>query len=191
MNTAEIEVPRDVALQHFRDYRNALRQRFTKEDEALMRGYQALSKGRRLLDLHESFRIAGLDELKRPRLSIARCDWQYVYFRRDYSNENSLSFTHSQNPHHNSHRIRLPESVYSAEIPRGGRLLRSVVPAIPPKFRPPHSLAGYHILWEPVWESVPSDPILLKHLQGALYVALAQWDLTPLEQAVLRGRKVV
>lgn len=39
--------------------------------------------------------------------------------------------------------------------------------------------------WRPV---PPVDPFLLKHLGGTLYVVLAQWDLTPLEQAVLAGR---
>jgi hypothetical protein len=40
-----------------------------------------------------------------------------------------------------------------------------------------------------VWEYVPHpDPILLKRLSGSLFVVLAAWDLTELEQKVLKGR---
>lgn len=186
MNTAQIDVPQDVALQHFRNYREALKKKHDKEDEALMRGYKALAKGKRLLDLQESFRIAGVDEHKRPRLAIARCDWRTVFFV--HLSSFGFSFAAKSWPHHNSHKISFPDSVFPETNKQ--RTLKSVVPAIPPQFRPAASLAGYHILWEPVWESVPSDPILLKHLQGSLYVVLAQWDLTPLEQAILRGRPV-
>lgn len=65
----------------------------------------------------------------------------------------------------------------------------ALVPLVPAPIRPRGALDGYRILFEPKWEPVPPvDPMLLKHLHGALYVVLAHWDLTPLERAVLAGR---
>jgi hypothetical protein len=70
--------------------------------------------------------------------------------------------------------------------------LRAIVPTIPPPFRPPHKLSGYHLLFEAEWSQgmplAPGDPALLKHLAGDLYAVLAVWDLTPLERAVLSAR---
>ena len=72
--------------------------------------------------------------------------------------------------------------------------MRSMVPNVPPKFRPARSttLATYHVLWEvDEWKKTPrppGDPALLKHLRGDLWIVLATWDLTPLEQAVLAER---
>ncbi|MFI4852645.1 MAG: hypothetical protein ACIAZJ_26335 [Gimesia chilikensis] len=59
-------------------------------------------------------------------------------------------------------------------------------PVSPPALLPVGNLANYQILWEAEWETVPVDPMLLKHLGKSLYVVLAQWDLTPLEQGILR-----
>ena len=79
---------------------------------------------------------------------------------------------------------------------------RALLPTIPPHLRPMRSLYGervpmdlskYIVLWEAEWELdrsvAPGDPALLRHLGGALYTVDAQWDLTPVEQAVLAGRQ--
>jgi hypothetical protein len=87
---------------------------------------------------------------------------------------------------------------------------RAVVPPVPPHLRPMHTkgfaagsqwrqvrvqsdLSRYHVLWEAEWELdrtvPPGDPALLKHLGGTLYAVVAQWDLTPVEAAVLAGRE--
>jgi hypothetical protein len=87
---------------------------------------------------------------------------------------------------------------------------RALVPTIPPHLRPtrplhgdrvPIDLKGYVILWEAEWQLdktvPPGDPALLRRLGGTLadrtlprvrlYTVEAQWDLTPVEQAVLAG----
>lgn len=70
----------------------------------------------------------------------------------------------------------------------GGKTSRARVPFIPPQHRPRFRLDRYHLLWDAVWEqALPVDPLLLKHLDGPFYAVLAAWDLTPLEQAVMRG----
>jgi len=53
-------------------------------------------------------------------------------------------------------------------------------------------LSNYYILWESKeWEDLPEtkDPFLLKRLSENLFVILGSWDLTDLEQSIIRGRK--
>lgn len=79
---------------------------------------------------------------------------------------------------------------------------RALLPTIPPHLRPTRALYGervtlplknYLVLWEAEWQLdrtvPPGDPALLKHLGGTLYTVEAQWDLTPVEKAVLAGRQ--
>lgn len=65
----------------------------------------------------------------------------------------------------------------------------AVVPIVPPRLHPRAALSNYHILWDAIWTPAPpKDPMLLRRLAGHLYAIVAIWDLTSLEQAVLRGR---
>lgn len=189
MDLQTIAMPRGEALQAFRDYRAAVRERFNKEDAALMRGYKALAKGRQVLDVHDAFRQAGVDARGRPRLAISRADLPRVFMvrwrsgavcfsrRAEWWREAGTAF----------YRIKFPDGTLPATENRVEAV--ALVPIIPPRFRPVRALRGYHVLWEAEWQDVPRDPLLLKHLSGALYAVLAVWDLTPLERAVLRGRQ--
>ena len=47
---------------------------------------------------------------------------------------------------------------------------------------------AHFLLWEAEWMTVPSDPIL-RHFGRNLYAVMAQWDLTPVGQAILRARR--
>ncbi len=56
-------------------------------------------------------------------------------------------------------------------------------------------LHDWHILWEvDQWHdrsqtlTASRDPYLLKHVGGDLWAVLAEWDLTPLEMAILEAR---
>jgi hypothetical protein len=75
----------------------------------------------------------------------------------------------------------------------------ATVPEVPFHLRPPEEdLEKYFILWEVAeWRSVyhppraPADPLLLERIVHPIYVVVAQWDLTELEQRLLeafRGR---
>lgn len=69
-------------------------------------------------------------------------------------------------------------------------MLARFVPLIPLKFRPKTGIANYHILFEAEWERVvPKDPLLLRRLGAAdLWLVVAAWDLTEVEQAALAAR---
>ena len=83
-------------------------------------------------------------------------------------------------------RVSFPNGTFPREVENGYRTSKAVVPSIPPRLRPKIAYSNLHILWEAEWETVPTDPMLLRHLDGALYVVLAVWDLTDLEKAVLK-----
>lgn len=68
---------------------------------------------------------------------------------------------------------------------------RTIVPLIPPRYRPRRGrLSSCHLLWEvEAWDlTPPTDPALIRHLRGDLWSVLAVWDLTDLERAVLAQR---
>lgn len=189
MNVQTITMSKKDALEAFRAYRKAVRERHSAEDVALMRGYKALAKGRQVLDVHDTFQRAGVDARGRPRLAISRADLGRVemYYYRDGSARFSRRRGYHWQKGETFYRVLLPAGTLPANRASGDA--SAVVPIIPPRFRPVHALRGYHVLWEAEWEDVPRDPMLLKHLSGALYAVLAAWDLTELERAVLRGRR--
>jgi len=180
-----------------------------ENDRALMEAYQALAAGRRILDLHEVMQEAGCDDQGRPRLAICPAHVRWCYFNLQWLQRNQGSFGNNRRcgvfattramlyrPSATRSRVEVPVGCFPGIKRLGwGSLYRAMVPSIPPQYRPVHSRHGerrytdlkrYHILWEADWEEVPHDPMLLKHLSGALYVVLAKWDLTELEQAVLK-----
>lgn len=155
-----------------------------REDILIARAFRTVARGGKVIDLHESFRRSGCDSQGRPRLAISRadatmvmgniCDLRYnpsvvrMWVDVGYKNE-----------------VQIP----LASVPNWRPFYaKAKVPIIPPIYRR-RNLAGYFILFEAAWENVTKDPILLQHLGGALYRVIASWDLTPIEQAVLRARR--
>lgn len=133
-------------------------------------------------------RAAGVDREGRPLLAICRAHEERCQLRMFHGGGAVYVGGTTRWVRANSRKqVFVPEGTF----PRRDSTLdaTALVPLIPPRFRPPSALAGYHLLWEAEWlKAVPVDPMLLKHLGGAIYAVLAQWDLTPLERAVLAGR---
>lgn len=189
MNVQTITMAKEDARKAFQAYRSAIKDRHDAEAVAIMRGYKALAKGRALVDLFEVLKEGGCDHLGQPRLAVARAHWQQCHFRGSDSGGGSFvkerHYWWSRSSQFSE--IIVPGQTFPAK-PKGDLL--AVVPLIPAPLRPAFSLTNYHLLWEADWTSIPRDPMLLRHLSGSLYAVLATWDLTPLEQAVLRGRSV-
>jgi len=195
MNVDLIKMNRDQALTQFRVYRDAVRERHSDEYSAIMHGYKALSKGYALLDLGEVMKRAGLDAYQRPRLAIARATGQHVYCRVAIDGRAQFCIRHDWYRSSRHCCISFPKGTFSPQNSTHEKWERTwhqeakaILPLIPAALRPKASLENYHILWEAEWESVPRDPLLLRHLSGMLYAVMANWDLTSLERAVLRGR---
>ncbi|MEM9658124.1 MAG: hypothetical protein AAF961_07165, partial [Planctomycetota bacterium] len=67
MNVATIDESRWKAREKYAEYLKATKERHCAEYEALKNAYRELSRGKRVLDLVETLRQAGVDERGRPR----------------------------------------------------------------------------------------------------------------------------
>jgi hypothetical protein len=191
MNVTTIEMPREQALKAYREYRQAVRENpdSTAADRAVMLGYKALANGKALINAADAIKAGGLDELARPRLALARAHWQHAHLDRRV--DGGCLFTEDQRGRTKASRCVLPPNTFTwppgrpfYQMPRS----KAVVPMIPSPIRPGGDLSRFHILWEADWQEVPRDPMLLRQLDGDLYVVLAVWDLTELERSVLGAR---
>lgn len=194
MNLDTLTMPKTEAKQAFIEYRRAVQERHSTEDEQIMRGYKALAQGKQVIELHAAFQRAGQDAQGCPRLAIARADEDAIECRR--YNDGRLWFSprvsrwSSRMKGQRTRELTLPAGTLGVKDPSIGSSrswdYAAMTPIIPPQFRPLHALSNYHLLWEAEWTRLaPRDPALLKHLGGTLYAVLAMWDLTPVERAVL------
>lgn len=176
------------------------------EDQTALGVYRALSKGARILNVASAIRGAGLDPKQRlPVLAIARAHWGHVKLEIDHNrlcfgNGAWLSWSYRSERHTNTKDlIAFGQDLLGAEVTNAAwrrenrfpRLEehRAQVPSVPVHLRPAGHLEDYCILFDAKWEQVaPPDPILLRHVAGPMYTVLAQWDLSPVEKAVLEGR---
>ena len=185
MNVATLSTPNPWNA--FQQYRAAVKSRYNDEDAALMRGYRELMRGRKVLDIIQVMRDAGVDAVGRPKLAICRADATQVQCQVFWWNGRAeFRFGDQRSNAQQSRIIRLPAGTF----PNRQEMVtaRARVPLVPPAYRPRGDLRHYHLLWEAEWMSAPRDPILLRHLGKNLYGILAQWDLTPLERAVVGAR---
>jgi len=191
MNIQTITMPRKEAHEAFREYREAFRRDGQARDAALMRGYKALAKGRQVIDLGDVMKVAGVDELQRPRLAICRAD--ATRCRLEAWQDGALRFwMDREGGGHESRRfVAVPAGTFSwptnTDVRWALRKFFAIVPMIPPRYRPVSALSNFHVLWEATWQTEPpKDPMLLRRLDGMLFAVLAVWDLSELERAVLR-----
>lgn len=176
-----------------------------KEDTIMMMSYREMAKGARILNVATVIANAGLNKEQRlPNLALARADWKWCWLG---FHSNHLCFSRDSwvRTGWGSKLWLEPKNVnpFSRDI-LGAELTdaqwrernnfpkvsaRAVVPTIPAFLRPEKALGEYHILFDAKWEkAAPPDPLLLKHISGHMYSVVAQWDLTPIEKAVLEGR---
>lgn len=178
------------ARMKYLEYRELVKaKRATKEDDELRAAYRAITRGEKVIDINLAIAGGGLDAQGLPKLAIARADWEFVHAwwneqRCVFSSRRSRGWKEVRYMAAHNVAVRFPEQPASSGITG-----KAQVPMIPPAHRPTGPLSSYRILFEAVWQRVPPvDPILLRHVGGPFYVVLAQWDLSPLEQAVLRAK---
>jgi hypothetical protein len=193
MQLETITMPKVEARKAFLEYRRAVRARHNSEDEAIMRGYKALALGRQIINIRDALIASGFDEERRPRLAITRADAQRCLVRSESDGDVTfyadVTGAWNARPKTDTRRFR-GLTTWPADQRFPVVQAQAIVPNVPPQYRPAHALAGYDVLWEAEWRNIaPRDPALLKHLGGDLYVVVAMWDLTPLEQAVIGGTR--
>lgn len=175
--------------------------RSTAADQVAQEVYRQVLRGRTLLSLNASMRIAGVDPHGRPKLAIARADANWCFFRRvagwkrnkdgsglsvsefrGATHQHARSIAWSKRQQGRGQSVIVPQDLFPISLKDD---LRARVPSIPPALRPRADLSRYHILWEADWEAVPHDPFLLRRISTDWYVVLAQWDLTEVERSIL------
>lgn len=196
MQMPTIQMTREDAADQLRDYRRALSARKVSErvleDRLTMRALWAVARGKRVISLREVFAACPVDEKHRPKVAVVRADAKTCVWSRE---SRSWVFTHGEAYYHArgknqraSVRLEVPALSWTGDSPTRAS---AVVPSIPPWLRPaPEKMADYHLLFEADWKDLPPDPALLKRLTGDLFVVLAQWNLSPIERAVLADARV-
>lgn len=210
MNTPLIYMNEEVAKEKVRAYRSRLGQmkgkavsaEVQKEYEAILAGYRALAKGTPLLDLDEVMATCGFDDKGRPKLAICRANRECVKFEwRDGSHcrftpaDPRMTWSRQEADRREVLLSRPGKATYRTEYGLNSYYGYARVPLIPADVRPPHGTEkDWFVLWEvEKWADerreimVDRDPYLLKHLGGSLYAVIAEWDLTELERAVMKG----
>lgn len=207
MNVETITMPREQARQQLRAYRAQLHKRADAEYEAIATGLQAMADGYPVILLSQSIAAGGFDTRGRPNLAIARADRRQVRF--SWAGNGRTDCTFSTIPRWGrgssaSGRDLLITVDLHTRPAEAGDLWRgegyAMVPLIPATVR--QSARRFRadrrfILWEvEAWADreigarPDRDPFLLHHLGGDAYAVEAQWDLTPLERAVMAGRSL-
>jgi hypothetical protein len=197
MNVPVISMSAFEARKKWLEYSRAVRERRSAEDVALRSAYRYLSMGKRVLQLDEAIKAGGLDALKRPKLAVARLTWTrccFGYRWGDHSAGFGPTTPDAENGtqrRYSKRSLGLAPGVFEfpAVAERDRARASSVVPTVPPQFRPAGNLDSYVILFEPVWKTVPNpDPILLKEIGRGLFLVCACLDMTPLERSILFAR---
>lgn len=197
IQAATIKVDREQARELYRTYRKHAH--YAKPiDREIQRTYQLIAQGRVIIRAIESIKAAGLNEEFKPKLAIARADAEEVFCRIEQNGSGYYSLDSwprgefSGNRKDTARTIRFPAGTFSREDGRNVAMYSTSakLPLIPVHLRPKRALASYHCMWEAEWSPTPpSDPMLLRRIGRAdLWLVVACWDLTPVEQAALAAR---
>lgn len=186
-------ISKEDAIAKLKAYRQAVHSDAQRTDKLMRRVLRNVTKynATRLIDLSEVLPRGGVDEKGRPKLAVARADWEKVKVERTW-NPVALTFCKwVKGWHESSHAAvnvtRLPLALF----PQSQHMTDSsaLVPTIPVEKRPVDALSNYWILWEAIWtDEPPRDPYLLRRIEDTLLFAIVeQWDLSPLERMVMRA----
>lgn len=201
MNLDTITLDKAAARQAFLEYRRAVRARSAaesrtreaREDEAIMRGYREIVRGRQILNVRDAILAGGFDDQHRPKLALCRANAKSVRVRCDFDGDVRFYADVGGDWDTGLKADRRPfNGLVTWPEPRFQQVRAdAIVPIVPPSLRPSFALSGYDILFEADWRPrvAPRDPALLKRMGGDLYAVIAVWDLTELERAVIAGTR--
>lgn len=210
MEVEQLAIPKRKAEEEFQALSQAFKQntKLRREEmrQDLKKVYGFLRHGKKIIDIYESFKKAGLNEDGDPKLAICRADGKQCNLVRHDDGSAVFGVTQfnkwqAQYDNYQGAKTRgdvwVPSSTFDFPLDHykhvAKRYRQTIVPIIPAKILVNEVkvlLRNFHILWEvEEWKPIPpKDPILLKKLTPNLYGILATWNLTKLERAVIRGR---
>lgn len=197
---AKIKMPKEQAKEEWKKYVELLKKKKEKYLETMKKAHYEMKQGRELIDVYKIMKDSGLNENKEPKLAIARADISKVVFKKRDAGTGTFEMEEGWNRRGYRTDIELPQNTFKIHWDRqdpnnAWRILKekitTQVPIIPAELVPDGDLKNHYILWEPLeWQELPEtkDPILLKRISQNLFVILGSWDLTELEQSIIRGR---
>jgi hypothetical protein len=199
MHTELIKVPREEATLMYRKYKEHVN--YAKPiDWEIQRCYQLLARGKVIIRAIESIKQAGLNREYLPKLAIAPATSAACHLRRN-SNGSMVMSPDDRFHSHEARNIRFNEDTFafpaeSFPIASWNPKIRistdhkAIMPLIPVHLRPKRGMENYSVLWEAEWKRViPVDPFLLRRIgKSDLWLVVAHWDLTAVEQGALSTR---
>jgi len=196
-NTPTIKIDKEKAKEIYKDYLEAVKTRKEKYLEDLKKVYYHLSKGGRILDIYEVFKTSGVNEEGEPKLGIIRADAKKCVFHKQSLGSGRFSENIDWRDQEIPARfdVQLPSNTFpewkgNKELEIIRRNIQTKTPICPPHLLPNGKLDNYYILFEvEEWNEMmkAKDPFLLKRINANAFLILAEWDLTEVEQAVIRG----
>src|SRR3972149_4096899 len=201
MDVATVSLPENEAEEIYQGYLEAVKTRKEKYLEDLKKVYHALSQGKKVIDIFEAFKKTGVNEAGEPKLAISLASNRQVFFHKETGGAGMFS-GEDWNWAGKVADVRLPAETFpewareqSERAFRGIARRRVVtnVPLVPAHLLPEGKLDNYYLLWEASeWTEAKSsakaaDPFLLRRINTNTFVVLAEWDLTEVEQIVMRG----
>ena len=211
MEIQKIKMPKEAALEEWKKYNELLKKRKDKYLQDMKKAMYQLKQGHELLDIYVVMEKTGVNKEHQPKLAIARADWKKVFFRKKDTGRGFFSGKQTDWYTSPDGHIDMPPETFmnwartqdditmkDNTIRKADRWnianqdLKATVPIIPSHLYPEGELKNYYILWEvDVWTDIKppkkDDPILLKRITENLFVILGAWDVTDLEQSIIRG----
>lgn len=199
MKIESISIPKEEAQKEWKEYNKILKERQEKYLKDMKNLYYHLKEGRKVLDIYKVFKDAGVSDAGFPKMAISLADKKTVYFLEDAKGSGRFSYDSWRGEWYKSD-VLLPSNTFPEKRDEKGvpldsyklKTLHTTVPIVPARYLPKGKLENYYILWEvETWEEIipPKDPILLRRINDNMFVVLAFWDLTPLERAIIHGRR--
>lgn len=202
LEKAKITMPKEKAKEEWKKYVELLKKRKEKYLEIMKKAHYEMKKGNELIDIYKVMKESGLNDKDEPKLAISRADRKEVIFCRKDSGTGSFEMEEGWNRAAWKTDINLPQKTFNIHWEReegktqewsiNKQKIKTKVPILPAELIPEGDLKNYYILWEPLeWEELPEtkDQILLRRISENLFAILGCWDLTELEQSIIRGNQ--
>jgi hypothetical protein len=189
MHHVPITISRDAARDLWRAYQKH-RHYSTPIDREVMSAYQKLAQGKLVIKALESIASAGADDKGLPKLAIARADAKILHLTKRHDGSATMTTARSFSRRANATPTTWFDFPVATFPGAGWRNAEAIVPTVPLHVRPKRAMQNYHVLFEADWTKAPPiDPFLIRRLgKGDLWLVLAMWELTPVEQAALAAR---
>jgi hypothetical protein len=196
----KIKIPKEQAKEEWKKYCEVLKNRKERFLEVMKKSYYHMKEGNELIDIYKIMEDVGLNENGYPKLAIVRADSKECVFERTDEGSGNFGYIGKWNQIEINSAIRLPQNIFKIHWERmenstwqiKNKIVRTKVPIIPLELLPDGDLSNYYILWEANnWLPIPEkkDPLLLKRISENLFAILGSWEVTELEQSIIRGTR--